>query len=170
MVAVYIIGLFSVVRQHCPWAPAPRSCASHHWKDDVRDLPSVWRGCWDESCLFLVMGMCLYCSLLGIVIANSVSIFPSSFLRNMKRTRTKVVSSRGNVKQRVGTKGDIHHAGLVGRGSLRVCQGARKLEEWGREVKRGIWEDSKVSFGVNVDIDDQEGNMGGEADLQGRII
>lgn len=37
-------------------------------------------------------------------------------------------------------------------------------------MKRGIWEDSKVSFGVNVDIDDQEGNMGGEADLQGRII
>lgn len=54
--------------------------------------------------MLLVTGMCLYCLLVHIVIANLASILPSSFLRNSKRAGTKAVSSRGDGKWRVGTK------------------------------------------------------------------
>lgn len=84
MVAVYIIGLFSEVRYYL-LAQEPRSYASHHWKDNARDLRLVRHVCLVESCLFPVMEMCLYYYLVCIVVANSAPIFPSSFLRNLKR-------------------------------------------------------------------------------------
>lgn len=105
IVAVYIFRLFSAVKC-CPFALASRSCASHHWIYDARELPSVLRVCGLESCLFSVMEMCLHSSLVGTVIINSASILPSSFLRNLKRAGTKVASSGGDRNQRMGTTGE----------------------------------------------------------------
>lgn len=136
MVAVYIIRLFSAVRQHCPLAPASRNCASYHWKDDVRDPPPVWHGCWDESCLFSVTGMCLHCSLVGTVIAKSACILPSSSLRNLKRTGTKAIRSRGK-----GKRGWIWE-GNIDRG-LFLLEGG-----WCISGEQGSWGNGEVKWRV----------------------
>lgn len=124
---VYITGLFSAVRQHCPLAPAPRSCASPPWKDDSREMPSVWHGCWNESCLFSVTGMCLSHSLVGNCCCY-LSMHSFFFLPNrLEEAWDQAVSSRGHGKQRVGMKGEnLSNFILIGRGSLCVS-GARRL-------------------------------------------
>lgn len=48
----------------------------------------------------------------SIDVANSASLLPSSFLRNLKRARAKVVSGGGDGNQRMGTMGDTSQ-GLV---------------------------------------------------------
>ena len=49
-------------------------------------------------------------------------------------------------------------------------RGARKLGEWGSEVRHAIREDFQVSFSVNDDTNDQEGNMKRGTDQQGKVI
>lgn len=132
MVAVNVTGLFSAVRQHCPLAPAPKNHASRHWKDNVRDLPSVWHGCWDESCLLSIMGVCLFCSLVDVTIVKSESILLYSFLKHLKRAGTKTVSSRGDGNGGWVWKGNSGQGLVFLKVGGAVCQGSKEAGGMGK--------------------------------------
>lgn len=116
------------------------------------------------------MGMCLFCSLVGTTIMKSASILLPSFLRNLKRAGTKAVSSRGDGNGVWVWKGNSGQSLILLEVGVVCVRTARKLGECGREVKSAIWEDLQVTFSVNDDTNDEEGNMRREAGSQGKVI